>query len=83
VRYARIRHYSHTDKDSKKPRFTYCRTTDLEALKTLLSNKNISLTTIKAASGQTGQELTVRIHDLNLQDSRLVSEKEGRVAQHG
>jgi hypothetical protein len=54
VRYARTRHYSHIDKESKKPRFTYCKIQDLQALKTLLSNNNTSLTTNKEANGQTG-----------------------------
>ena len=39
VRYARTRHYSHLDKDSKKPQFTYCKIEDLEALKTLLNGQ--------------------------------------------
>ena len=43
LRYARTRHFSHTDKDSKKPQFTYCKIEDLEALKTLLSNANWSI----------------------------------------
>ena len=55
VRYARTKHYSHTDKVSKKPQFTYCRIEDLEALKTLLLNKGISLTTEKVTAGQVGQ----------------------------
>ncbi len=33
IKYARTRHYSHLDKDSKKPQFTYCRIEDLEILK--------------------------------------------------
>ena len=73
VRYARTRHYSHIEKDSKKPRFTYCKIADSEALKTLLSNKNISLTTDKATSGQKGQRSTAGIHDHKLRDSRLIS----------
>jgi hypothetical protein len=77
VRYARTRHYSHIDKVSKKPQFTYCKITDLEALKTLLSNKNISLTNDKTASGQTGQHSTPRIHDHKLRDSRLIFRTEG------
>ena len=73
VRYARTRHYSHADKVSKKPQFTYCKIQDLEALKTLLSNKPTSLTTEKANNGQTGQKLILRIHDHKLEDSSLNS----------
>ena len=73
VRYARVRHYSHLDKQTRKPQFSYCKLTDLEALKTLLSNKNISLTTDNARSGQVGQGSTLRIPDHKLQYSSLVS----------
>jgi hypothetical protein len=52
ISYARVRHYSHIDKDSHKPQFTYCKITDLEALKTLLLNHGISLS---VANGQLGQ----------------------------
>ena len=55
LRYARTRHFSQTDKDSKKPQFTYCKLTDLEALKTLLSDKGISLSTDRSTAGQVGQ----------------------------
>ena len=55
VRYARTRHYSHIDKDSKKPQFTYCKIQDLEALKTLIESQGVSLTTDKATAGQVGQ----------------------------
>ena len=68
VRYARTRHYSHIDKVTRKPRFTYCKITDLEALKTLLSNNNTSLTTNKEANGQVGQEVNAGIHDHKLLD---------------
>ena len=77
VRYARTRHYSHIDKVSRKPRFTYCKITDLEALKTLLSNKNISLTTNNAKNCQTGQNSTLRINDHKLGESRLIFRTEG------
>ena len=71
IRYARVRHYSHIHKGSKKPQFTYCRIEDLQALKTLLLNKGISLSTDKADSGQTGQKSNIRIHDHELNDSSL------------
>jgi hypothetical protein len=57
VRYARTRHYSHIDKDSKKPQFTYCKIQDLQALQTLLLNKGISLSTEEVTAGQVGQAL--------------------------
>ncbi len=50
VKYARTRHYSHLDKDSKKPQFTYCKTENLQVLKTLLLQQNFSI-----ISGQSGQ----------------------------
>ncbi len=52
VRYARTRHYSNS-KDSKKQQYTYCKINDLEALKTLLSKQNITLTT-STTLGQPG-----------------------------
>jgi hypothetical protein len=67
VKYARTSHYSHIDKDSEKPQFTYCKLEDLETLKTLLSQQNISLTTDKD-NGSIGQGQTDTIHDLKLKD---------------
>ena len=72
VRYARTRHYSHIDKTSRKPQFTYCKITDLQALKTLLLNKGISLNTDKAKSGQTGQRPNAKLHDQELKDSSSI-----------
>ena len=66
IRYARVRHYSHINKDSHRPQFTYCKLEDLEALKTLLLNNGISLSTDKAKSGQVGQRLIANIHDHEL-----------------
>jgi hypothetical protein len=54
LRYARTRHYSHLDQDSKKPQFTYCKIQDVQALQTLLSDKGISLSTDKVTAGQVG-----------------------------
>ena len=48
----------------------YCKTEDLEALKTLLKSQGISLNTEKAI-GQIGQGPTGKIHDLELKDSNL------------
>ncbi|MCW3996986.1 MAG: integrase [Candidatus Bathyarchaeota archaeon] len=70
IRYARTRHYSHIDKVSKKPQFTYHKLEDLQALKTLLSNKNIQLNKNKANSGQTGQANNI---DQKLRETSLVS----------
>ena len=54
ARYARVRHYSHINKDSHKPQFTYCKIQDLEPLKTLLCQRGISLSTEKLTAGQVG-----------------------------
>ena len=74
IRYARIRHYSHINKTSKKPQFTYCKIEDLEALKTLLSNKNIQLNTNKTNNGQSGHQSNI---DQKLSSSRLESANKG------
>jgi hypothetical protein len=66
VRYARVKHYSHLDRDSKKPQFTYCKITDLEALKTLLSQQNISLKTEAEAPRSNGQQGRFESHDPQL-----------------
>jgi hypothetical protein len=66
VKYARTRHYSHIDKESKKPQFTYCKIEDLEALKTLLSDKGISLNTEQTTAGQVGQSQGVENLDPQL-----------------
>jgi hypothetical protein len=55
VRYARTRHTT-INKDSKKPQYSYCRIENIEPLKTLLSNKSISLST-STTLGQTGQTM--------------------------
>jgi hypothetical protein len=55
IRYARTRHYSYIDKDSKKPQFTYCKIQDLQALQTLLLNKSITIASDKVTAGQVGQ----------------------------
>jgi hypothetical protein len=56
VRYARTRHYSSITKDSSKPQFSYCRIENISELKTLLSNKSITLST-STTPGQEGQQL--------------------------
>jgi intergrase/recombinase len=74
IRYARVRHYSHLDKVSRKPQFTYHKLEDHEALKTLLSNKGIQLNTSKADSGQTGQANNT---DQKNRETSLESNKSG------
>jgi hypothetical protein len=71
ISYARVRHYSHIDKDSKKPQFTYCKITDLGALKTLLLKQDISLSIDRAEMGQMGQGQTDKNHDLENSNSSL------------
>lgn len=61
VKYARTRHYSHLDKDSKKPQFTYCKIENLDLLKTLLLQQNFSIDI-----GQSGQLKSTKHIDLNL-----------------
>jgi hypothetical protein len=73
VRYARTRHYSHLDKDSKKPQFTYCKVEDIQGLKTLISQYGISLTAEKGY-GSIGQLKSGNIHDLELKDSSSVQQ---------
>ncbi len=67
LRYDTTRYYSHLDKVSRKPQFTYCKLNDLEALKTLLLNNGISLNTDEARNGQVGQWSNRNIRDQNLQ----------------
>jgi hypothetical protein len=62
VRYARTRHYSHIDKDSKKPQFTYCKIENLEALEELLRKLGYSLPTANGqvvTMGQATQEPSI------------------------
>ena len=66
VRYARTRHYSHINKASRKPQFTYCKITDLHALETLLSQQNISLKTEAKAPRSIGQQSGFKPHDPQL-----------------
>ena len=71
ISYARVRHYSHRDKVSHKPQFTYCKIEDLEALKTLIESQGISLSNNKAKMGQVGQNQTDKNHDLENSNSTL------------
>ena len=78
VRYARVRHYSHIDKDSRKPQFSYCKIEDLEALKTLLKSKGISLSVDEAKGGQKlGQGQTDGTHDLEHSENGSIQQNKG------
>ncbi len=77
MRYARVRHYSHIDKESKKPQFTYCKIEDLQTLKTLLLNKGIQLSTDKAKLGQVGQGVGFESHDQQLKSLSFISQIKG------
>ena len=62
VRYARTRHYSHLDKDSKKPQFTYCKIENLDALEESLRELGFSLPTANGqvvTMGQATQEPSI------------------------
>ena len=62
VRYARTRHYSHLDKGSKKPQFTYCKIENLEALEESLRELGFSLPTANGqmvTMGQATQEPSI------------------------
>lgn len=74
IRYARVRHYSHSNAVTHKPQFTYCKIEDLESLKTLLKTQGISLTTEKAISGQIGQSQS-KVHDLLKPENSLNQQK--------
>jgi hypothetical protein len=68
LRYARTRHYSYINKESKKLQFTYCKIEDLEALKTLICQQGISLNVDKAERGL-GQESNSEMLDKELNNS--------------
>ena len=84
VRYARTRHYSHIDKVSKKPQFTYHKVDDLEALKTLLSNHNIQLNNNKTHSGQSGQQNNIdqKLNEINLKSVKSGAGSSARIEHH-
>ena len=79
VRYARTRHYSHIDKDSKKPQFTYCKIEDLEALKTLLFQLGVSLSANNTA-GQVGQAQGLKTLDPQLRGCATVQQNRQRAS---
>ena len=74
IKYARIRHYSHIDKQSHKPQFTYCKIEDIESLKTLLKSQGISLSIEKAESGQIGQSQSEKECDLDNSKNSLIQQ---------
>ena len=65
LRYARTRHFSHRNKDTNKPQFTYCKIENLEKLKPLLQSLDIST----SAYGQSGQIQKLNTHDPQLRRS--------------
>ncbi len=67
--YARTRHYSHLDKQSHKPQFTYCRIENLGELETLIESQGINQS-FKTDTGQVGQQQN---HDQKLAESSLKS----------
>ncbi len=67
VTYSRVRHYN------GKQKYTYCKIQNIEALKTLLSNKNISIHTNKTNKGQKGQNNNYHYIDQQLRISSLKS----------
>ena len=69
IRYARIHHYTHLDKESRKPQFTYCRIENMEALKTLICQQGIPLSVDKEEIGHLGQTSNTKKHDLELDNS--------------
>jgi hypothetical protein len=74
VRYARTRHYSHQDKVSKKPQFTYCRIENLLSLKTLLPQQSTSLNTEKTTAGQVGQVIRFETIDPQLRGCATIQQ---------
>jgi hypothetical protein len=68
ITYARVRHYQ------GKGKYTYCKIEELGALKTLLLNKGISLSTDEAELGQVGQGVGLKTHDPQLSSSSFNSE---------
>ena len=84
MRYARTRHYSHIDKDTKKPQFTYCKIENLNALKTLLSNHNIQLNNNKTHSGQSGQQNNIdqKLNEINLKSVKSGAGSSARIEHH-
>ena len=84
IRYARTRHYSHIDKDSKKPQFTYHKIEDLNLLKTLLSNQGIQLNTDKTRIGQSGQQNKIdqKLKQINLKSVNSGAGSSARIEHH-
>ena len=84
IRYARTRHYSHIDKDSRKPQFTYHKIENLDLLKTLLSNQGIQLNKNKTNCGQTGQvnNIDQKLEDLSLDCRNSGAGSSARIEHH-
>ena len=87
IRYARTRHYSHIDKVSRKPQFTYHKLDDLDVLKTLLSNQGIQLNKNKADKGQTGHlghqnNIDQKLEELSLKTRNSGAGSSARIEHH-
>ncbi len=84
IRYARTRHYSHIDKVSKKPQFTYHKIMNLDGLKTLLSNQGIQLNKNKATIGQTGHQNNIdqKLKALSLKQVNSGAGSSARIEHH-
>ncbi len=70
IRYSRVRQYKGLN-EFKKPRFEYHKVEDLEALKTSLKTKGVSLPIVKADNGQIGKGQKVNNVDPKLGVSGL------------
>ena len=80
IRYARVRNYSHINRESHKPQFTYCRLEDLNALETLLKSLNFQFPIATAQNetvGQSGHKSTAQIHKSGQADLASVLQFKG------
>ncbi len=77
VKYARVRHYSHLDVATHKPQFTYCKIEDMNSLKDLLKSEGNSLFTVKAESGQLGQNQNDKECDLDTSRNSFIQQNKG------
>ena len=76
VRYARTRHYSHLDKGSKKPQFTYCKIENLDTLEELRWGSSFSLPTANGqvvTMGHATQEPSTKTSN-SIQNTQVFSE---------
>jgi hypothetical protein len=71
IRYARVHHYKGLN-ENKKPQFEYHKVENLEALKTLLQNKETQFSTEAKASRSQGQGVGFKTHDLHLRSLSFI-----------